>query len=334
MKIYFLSSLPCALTLNGAYFGITDTFERYAEIALTDRVYAQFSPEGSAPIGFFITESLLSTPPFGCEVYLLADGVAVYAKEFPPTDFTLRPVTQARFENGVISVFFQGVLQISIETEKGFFIATLPPSFSYCTLSAHGDLFFVEGENCLAIYTDTGKCVFLEKTVAYSVEGNVLNATLPLFDCLGRSAKCAWELRENGLIRTQFTLVQNKTHEEETDIARQEELLAYAFFESLLIEAEYTSFLSEALLPKASKLRSFLGDFKGVVPTDEPLVCGLIREKSARLFQVDYFAVTIEDGKISDVSPFTFAKNTVQPSKITSKNSPNLFDTSNRFDIQ
>ena len=304
MKIYFLSSTPCALSLNGAYFGLTDTFERYADVHLSDRIYAQFSPEGKLPIGFFITESLLTTPPPGCEVYLLADGVAVYAKEFPPMDFTLRPVAQARFESGTVSVFFQGALQISIETPEGFFISTLPPSFAVCTLSCHSDLFFVEGQNHLAVYTKSGECVLLEQFLSFSVEENVLNATLPLSDRLGRVAECRWELHENGLTRTQFTLKQNRDADGNSNPKKiAEELLAYAFFESLLIGADYAEFLSDELVPSAERITAFLGEFKDVVVTDDPLVCGLVREKADRLFLVDYFTVKTEKSKITDVLP-------------------------------
>jgi hypothetical protein len=44
-----------------------------------------------------------------------------------------------------------------------------------------------------------------------------------------------------------------------------------------------------------------LGDFSAVTLTNEPTVCGLVRKKKERLFVVDYFSVTVENGKISDV---------------------------------
>ena len=63
MKIYFLSSRPCALMLGGVFFGMTDTFERFAEIEPKDNVFAEFIPEGALPVGFFITEKLRFSPP-------------------------------------------------------------------------------------------------------------------------------------------------------------------------------------------------------------------------------------------------------------------------------
>ena len=74
MKIYFLSSRPCALTLNDAYFGITDGFERFAEISLKDKLFVRFSPENAQPVSFFLTENIRFDPPTGCDIYLLKDA--------------------------------------------------------------------------------------------------------------------------------------------------------------------------------------------------------------------------------------------------------------------
>ena len=131
MKIYFLSAIPCALTLNGVYFGLTDRFERFAEIHLADKILAEFIPENAQPIRFFITECLPSAPPQGCEVYLLPDGLAVFARDFPPIPAPLRVIAQERFEKGLITVFSQGGIQVSIENSFGFFTSYLPPSFSF-----------------------------------------------------------------------------------------------------------------------------------------------------------------------------------------------------------
>lgn len=288
--------MPCALTLNGVYFGITDSFERFAEVCLSDKIYAEFSPEGGLPIGFFITEKLRETPPEGCEVYLLRDGIAVYARDFQKRDFSLRPIAQAREGNSLATVFWQGALQLTIESTKGFFNATLPPSFDPCTLSFHGDFLLIEGKNILALYSLTCKRLLLEHITAFSLTDNTLNATLPLSDRLGSSAKCVWELTEERCVLKEFTLLQAGVRNEPSD-----ELLAYAFFESLLIGGDFTAFLSDELIPDAENIRAFLGEFIAVTLTNEVKVCGLVRRKKEGLFEVDYFSVEIENGKIIDV---------------------------------
>ena len=303
MKIYFLSSQPCMLSLNGTFFGVTDSFERFAEIHLTDRIFVKFTPEGDLPIGFFITDELLSTPPMGCEVYLLRDGVAVYAKDFQPADCALHPIAQQQFEDTLVSVFRQGQVQASFQSPAGFFTAVLPPAFAKCTLSAHAGLYFIEGERNLAVYTQAGECVLMEETLSFSVENEELHAVLPLSDALGRTAECVWELSEHGCRRKQVTLRQTRAYSGETDEVKiADELLPYAFFQSVLLGVNCDDFLSDALMGKANQLPSFLGDFEGVCITDNPYVCGLIRKKAPRLFEVEYFTVTVENGKIVDIT--------------------------------
>jgi hypothetical protein len=302
MKIYFLSSQPCALSLNGTFYGTTDSFERFAEINLSDRIFVKFSPEGAHPIGFFLTEEILTTPPNGCEVYIIKDGLALRAYDFAPIDCTLYPITQQRFGETVVSVFKQGRVQIAIQSPEGFFTSSLPPSFSVCTLSKHCDLYFVEGKNHLAVYTNEGKCVFMEEIISFSVTENTLNAYLPLSNTLGRVADCTWHLDKTGCQRIQFSLRQTYAHDGDTDEVKiRDELLAYTFFERVLLGENYVELLAEDLQPKAEHIVSFLGNYLAVSLTADPYTCGLIQEKSPRLYEVNYFTVRIIEGKIADV---------------------------------
>ncbi len=303
MKIYFLSSVPCALSLNGVFYGITDSFERFAEINLAERIFVKFSPENAHSIGFFLTEEILTAPPNGCEVYLLRDGIAIRAYEFAPVDYTLRPIAQQRFGDTVLSVFQQGHIQLTLQSPEGFFTSTLPPAFSVCTLSKQGDLFFLEGKNHLAAYTADGKCVFMEEVLDFSITKTELNATLPLSDTLGRVADCTWKIEKTGCTRTRFSLRQARAFDGGNDADKiREELLPYAFFESVLLGENYVEMLSDDLRAKAESLTAFLGDFRAVILTLDPYTCGLIREKAPRLFEVDYFTVKLENGKIADIT--------------------------------
>ena len=302
MKIYFLSSLPCALTINGCYFGITDKFERFADLALQEKNYISFQPGNAHPIGFFLTEDIRFSPPDGCEVYLVNDGIAIYACDFPPINFSLRPITQVRDGKRLATLFFQGPLQLSIESEHGFFISTLPPSFQHSVLKFYRDYLFVEGQNCLAVYACNGERLLMETTLSYSLDGDILTAKLPLCDSLGRSANCCYRLSEQNLERISFTLEQARDRQGEANEKNvKEDLLAYAFFESVLIGADCTPFLCEDLQKKANELTAFLGNFVNVILTPSPNVCGLVRKKSERLYEVAYFQVEIQNEQIIDI---------------------------------
>ncbi len=300
MKIYFLSSQPCVLTLNGAYFGVTDLFERSADVCLNDNLYAEFLPENALPIRFFITEKLRFQPPDGCDVYLLPDAIAIYAHDFPPTDSTLRVVKQEKVDDCLVTLFFQGRLYLSVQTEKNFFNATLPPSFAHSDLHFHCGLLLLSTPNELAVFTKDGKRLLQEKILSFSVENDELSARLPLSDRLGRYADCRWRLSETDCVQTAFLLQEKQSAETENPVS--DGLLAYAFFESVLIGANFADMLSDELRADADKIRAFLGDFVGVTLTDKPTRCGLVRRKENRLFSVDYFEIAAKDGKITEIT--------------------------------
>lgn len=297
MKIYFLSSTPCALTLNGVFFGITDSFERSAELPLSDKLYARFSPEGALPLGFFITEKLLTEPPQGCEVYLLRDGVAIYACDFPPADFSLRPIDQKTSGERVATVYLQGKPQLSVRSPKGFFNADLPPSFASCSLDFYGDFILLKTADTLGVYSLECTPLLIEKVQNYEFSGDTLHAVLPLSDSRRRVADCQWRLANGECRLIDFTLRQERGD----DRPPKEDLLAYAFFESVLLKADYGQFLSEKLRADAPAIVAFLGEFQAVTLTDDPHTCGLVKKKAERLFALDYFTVTVENGQITDV---------------------------------
>ncbi len=300
MKIYFLSSIPCALTLSGVFYGVTDSFERSVELSLSDNVYAQFSPEGYAPLGFFITEELRVSPPQGCAVYLLKEGIAVYAQDFAPLDTCLRPLVQKREGNLLATAFVQGKPQLCVEGENGFFNATLPPSFLPKELFFHCGSVVLVNDTALAVYSIQGKRLLFEKILDYRLTEQGLAATLPLSDRLRRTADCEWEISENECVQTAFTLRQARANGENCD-EPPPDLLAYAFLESVLIRADFSPFLSDELLADRENILAFLGEFSAVLLTEQPTVCGLLRKRKENLYFVDYIEVEILSGKIVDI---------------------------------
>ncbi len=294
MKIYFLSSIPCALYIGGAYFGVVSSFERFAEISLADNLPVQFVPENALPISLFLSESVRFSPPENCEVYLLEDGLALYAKDFQSVDFTFRPIAQNREGNTLATVFSQGGVTLNVQTEEGSFTSPLPPCFRECTISFHGGCILLSTPSEIAVFSTRAELFLQESVLSFSVENDTLTATLPLSDRYQRTAKCVYSLSETGVWQTEYSLLQGESVEKET-------LLPYAFFESVRIGAEYREFLAPSLQEKASILTEFLGEFLYVLPTENPLVCKLVYKKSPRLFEVKSFTATVEDGLITDI---------------------------------
>ena len=312
MKIYFLSSQPCALRLGGVFFGMTDRFERYAEIDLRDKLFVEFLPENALPVSFFLTENIRFTPPAHCEVYLLADGIAIYAAAFTPTDFALKTLWQKRLGDTLLTVFSQGGLQLAVENDRPF-TACLPPALGDFDARLCGKYILFCGrtntEQRLLLFRENGEKLLDERVLSYSLAENTLRAELPLSERLGRIAVCAWSLSDDEFSRTEFTLrarvdSDGKNAERTEKEGREEwnELLPYAFFESVLIGADYAAFLSDELAESADKLVGFLGDFIAVTPTDDPYCCGLVRKKGERLYSLSYYRVKVQNGKIIDVN--------------------------------
>jgi hypothetical protein len=237
-------------------------------------------------------------PPDGCEVYLIKDGIAVYARDFPPTDFTLRPIMQKRFDETLVTVFQQGRLQLSIERNGKLFIATLPTSFAPCAIQKIRSFFLLEGNGQILLFNERAELLISETVVEFSYSEDGITALLPLSDRLNRVAECRFEFTEFGVKQTEFSIRQTGESAEKIP----ENLLPYAFFESVCIGADFTQMLSPDLLEKASELRKFLGDFLSVTLKETPNKVGLIYAKAERLFEIRYYTVKIENGKICDIT--------------------------------
>lgn len=295
MKIYFLSATPCFLRVNGVYFGRVDSFERFADCVLKDNLFIEFLPENLSPIRFFLTENIRFCAPDGCEIYLLRDGICIYAKNFHSTDTRLQILSQTKRENCLVTFFRQGKTQLCAEWETGFFTAEFPEFLFPCQTDFLNGFLVLRGEHGVAVYGQTGEILVCEKSISNSLDGDFLRARLPLSDSLGSFADCVWDLRDTNCRQTEFTLLRRET---DTPI---DEIIAYAFFESVLIGGDYTQFLSEDLQQKADTLRRFLGEYQSVALTQNPLECALVRKKGERIFESAYFHVEIQNGRICDI---------------------------------
>lgn len=302
MKIYFLSSTPCALFVNDAYFGTVNLFERFAEIDLRDHLFLRFIPEHACPRSFFLTEQIRFAPPEGCEVYLLPDGIAIYAKDFAPHPTPLRVIAQSRFEKTLVTVYEENGVTLALESPKGAFVATLPPAFRDCTLSYHDGFILLYGNGMLCVYTQTGNCVLQENASCFTIDEDILRVTIPLHDALGREAEYDYAFADERLEKRAVRFRQARTTTGATDEETvKAELLPLVFLESVLHGADYEKMLADGLAPDASKIKAYLGDFTAVVATDDPTKCGIVKPKAPRLFEVAYYRFSVEEGKIADI---------------------------------
>ena len=295
MRIYFLSSQTAALYIGGAYFGQTHDFERYAEIYLQDSLPVRWEAEGMHPVTFFLDERLPLQPPTGVSVYRLQNGLALYCDGFQSTDDTLRVITQQRKGDTLATVCRQGGVFLGIDSPHGFFSATLPPSFADCQLFFIGGLVGVKTAEDVAVFSASAQRLLLERYTAIEEREGELCLTIPLSDRYRRQADCRYAVGENSLRCTSYQLRQAETEEKDG-------LIAYAFFESVRIGADFPAFLCEDLQKNTTAIRDFLGDFLHVSPTELPEKCLLVYQKAERLFDVRPFSVVIEEDTITDIT--------------------------------
>ena len=292
MKLYFLSKRPCALFINGVYAGKTDEFLRRIDLPLKDGLSILFQAENCLPIHFFLTENIRFTPPEKVSVCILKDAFVIYANEFTDADFSLKPIFQKRLNDTLVSVFKQGTVQLSIQSSDGFFNATLPPSFCQCTVETAQNLFLVSSSSQLAVFDKHCRLLILENADSYRLETDNLTVSCPLNDCYQRTAEKRYLIGDDDCVLRQTTF--SKKHGNPP--------IPYAFFESLLNGEILSELLADELVDEKEKIARFLGNFVAVALTEDINTCALIRKKTERLFEADYFKVQMQNDKITEIT--------------------------------
>lgn len=293
MRLYFLSSQPAVLKIGGAYFGQVGDFEKFAEIHIGDNLFAEFIPQGALPVCFFLSENLLFSPPDGVELYLTKNGAAIFVKDYPPVDYSLRLIAQKRCETALITVFKQGETQAVIENGKDLFCAKLPKDFAPADIEEINGVYMLKSPDAICLLNAAAEILLYRKYSAYTRTENGFSLIRPLFSSLRQTAKERFRLENGGLEREEYTLLSGEREENR--------LIAYAFFESVLIGGDYKSFLSDELKEKADDIKGFLGEFLSVLLTDDENQVGIIKNRRKQVFEVVYYKVEIKDGKICDI---------------------------------
>lgn len=291
MQVYFLAEKSCALRVNGIHLGLVDGFERRTELDPADGVFCELSPSGGLlPVCFRFDEAFLLDPPPQVRLYYTENAVAVYVCGFYRADQSMRVLWQERIDDARLTLVMQGRLQLNLENSTGFHIVSLPDAFEVCTVKAHAEGYLLESEDAFALITREGELLVKNEGRVLSAEGN-LKAEIPFHDCLSHTAVAEWK---NGkIVSCSIRSVREPT----------EATFALALFESALIGADCTPFLSPALCEKAKILKEFLGDYRSVIMTSERDKIGLVYERKERIFDVRYFRIETENGLISNIKP-------------------------------
>ncbi|MCD8372972.1 MAG: hypothetical protein LUD27_06710 [Clostridia bacterium] len=306
MKVYFLSEVKAALKLDGEYVGIIDNFERWCEVDCNRAVLAEIIPDDNLqPVNFFICGSFFSGPPDFAEVYYSNGFRAIRIKEFFNKNPSLELILQQKFCNLTVTVYRQGDIFVSCEGES-FENYPLPRQFENPRIreaTVNGKkLLALYGGGYMAVITPCGKLIFLNEVENCSF-GDTLEAIIPLQTCTHCFAECKFSYSDD-----KFVLTYSRTTERQN---YSENLLPFVFFERALRSGDFAALLCDELKPKAKILKNYLGEFIAVTIPHEDFyktnpdaeAAGLVYERGKNLYEIIYFAVDIQGGKIANIRP-------------------------------
>lgn len=289
MKVYFLSEKPSALTLNGVYIGMIDGFERHVELDPDDNVHAEIAPAGFLPLRFIIDQDFLFSPPPHVNLYYTDDAVAIYAFGFLREDQTLVVKCEKQINNARFTIYRQGETYLKYDNGTTR-ILPLDERFEECNVNEIADGYLLTGAGAFLLLGRDGS-VLVKSEGEVLEAGATLKAEVPFRDALGHTALSEW--REGKLVSSSVRARR----------APNETTFVLALFESVNLGLDPSFYLHKKIRDKADLIKEFLGDYRSVVLTDDPKRVGLVYERKERVFDVRYFIVAVEDGKIANISP-------------------------------
>lgn len=268
--------------------GTVDAFERACEINPKDGIFCELKATGCVPVCFTFDEDFLFSPPPQVKLYFTQGEVAVYICDFLRADQSLKPLASARIYDTHLRLYMQGRLFLELARGSDLKLIPLCDYLEEGKLFAIGNDFLVEAEKGFALVSNDGRIIVQSQGKVLEKEGS-LKAEIPFHDSMGHTAMCVWE----GETMTACNI--------QTHLPPTEATFALALFESVLIGADASSFLSDELAPRAGALKAFLGDYCSVVLSNEPRRVGLVYERKERVYDVRYFIVSVQDNKITNI---------------------------------
>lgn len=301
-----MSERTAALKLNGAYLGVIDSFERFVDVDGGGKILAEVVPDGDAlPLSFFIEDALFAAPPDFLDVYLCGGDAVIYVSRFERRTRELKVVAQTGFRGGQYTLFLtDGRVYLNCERGTNCSLHELPRCCENATLSESNiggyPVLLVGGAGYLAIISEDGRRVFFNPAESWQC-GDKLTVTVNFNTCAGCRAVCTF-----GYDGREMKLEGSRTEER---VPPADDVLHFAFFESVLTRGNFAKYLCDDLKENAAALPGFLGGFVDVsVPYKKFFdvhgdirAAGLVYPQSKNLFTVKYFAVDIENGKITNI---------------------------------
>lgn len=287
MKIYFLSSLPCALKIDGEYVGKTDGFERYLNLHLRDGHFIEFVPQGNyLSTAFFLTEDILFHPPEGVKLGHAPYVLIIYANEFHQKTSSFQLVAQ----KNTTAVYVGG------ESYQLYFhgkIFDLDGDYKNCEIVEYPTFILVRGGHHACVLSRDG-LVFNGKfrSLRYDEREGALTLSRDLCDFLGREEVLTYDCK------VYPQLISRKEGSAPREISTG--FTTAYFLQSLLFGTPCKELLGEEL--QTADLKGYFGEFYKVLPVGEEKVALVVAGSVKNVFTLRFFSGTIENGKIVNIT--------------------------------
>ncbi len=286
MKTYFLSSVPCAVKIDGRLVGFCDGFERFISLDPKNRPFVEFIPLNSGmPLSFCLDEGILFRSISGVSVFLGPDFVALRAQISPPA--LSRPLLIA--QDGDVLVFSAGEAEALVDGE---ILLPLGADFDSCRIERDGELLLLEGKRALCALFE-GQVVFQGKAEEFTLSSaeKTLSVLSPLGDFCRRKEQKTW--------RYDGQWAQIKCERTPRRLPGDEFILP-VFLQDLHFGYDAEELLSRDLLPAVEEIKGYIGPYSAVWPQGEGRAAVACREREG-VFSVRSFFAEIQEGKVADL---------------------------------
>ena len=306
MFYYFHSDSPCALKINGVFYGILSNDVKNVKIDVNNP-YIELCPVSvSEPcVNLLIDENFLFSPHESITITDLKGG---YLIKFNPikkqSEFSI--IAQEKCYNAIVTLFNENGLKLSIETQNDLYAESFPINIKEAEIkefSLNNERFIAlsmrSEQTYLCVYKTSEKVqkVFCKNVFSYSLD-NGFSTVEKFNDIQKHTLTCFWEYDNFAFKKTSSEI---SVSEDFCLDNINEKLIPYCFLESFLVGENCDCYLCESILKNKAHLKGFFGDFIGVMPPpkfrdiDE---VGLIYRKTENFYFVEYFKFSLSNKKI------------------------------------
>lgn len=311
MYFYFCAEFPCAVKLNGIYYGIISDAVKNIDIFEPEKTLVEIIPlnEKTSVIGFLLNQEFL-THPKNATVTDLKGGYLIKILGYANSS-TFKIIAQEKYPNAIVTLFNENGTKLSIETNDCFFADVISFEVKNCKIEKFNldgfdfiSLFINEKYLLIYLINKEIKKVYSERINDYSLDGR-LYTKKSYKDLAKHETETYWGFDGKSLIVKDRNINYSRNFNVET---LPDKLIPYAFIEEFLVGGDYLFYLSETVGKNADKLKYYFGDFIGIMPPpkfrsiDE---IGLIYPSGENLYNIEYFTFTLKNGKIDNIKKTT-----------------------------